>query len=81
MIGLLDPRLGGLLASLTWVHCVHSVLRGNIHSSPLHLQPLSSEKCWSVDFYQKFIFWGMSHTPSGSFKIWDKLWWVAPQGS
>lgn len=29
MIGLLDPRLGGLWASLTWVHCVHSVLRGN----------------------------------------------------
>ena len=29
MIGLLDPRLGVLWASLTWVHCVHSVLRGN----------------------------------------------------
>ena len=29
MIGLLDPRLGGLWASLTWVHCVHSVLWGN----------------------------------------------------
>ena len=29
MIGLLDPRLGGLWASLTWVHCVHSVLQGN----------------------------------------------------
>ena len=28
-IGMLDPILGGLGASLTWVHCVHSVLQGN----------------------------------------------------
>ena len=60
MIGLLDPRLGGLWASLTWVHCVHSVLRGNTWLPQFPSSPATViiREVLECGFLSKIYFWG-----------------------